>query len=149
MQQTSIQNRNDSYWKIQDRIGLKQRKVLRVIQNSLRPITAQGIAEKLDFPINQVTGRIKELKDLFLIEIAGYIKEENTNHFRSTYIETNEVSRHIISNEFMLDKEKILTNLNSDLENPTLTVDSLRIIKKEYNKNLRELNNYKKIATIN
>tara|TARA_R100001443_G_scaffold16126_1_gene25931 strand:+ start:294 stop:743 length:450 start_codon:yes stop_codon:yes gene_type:complete len=149
MQQTSIQNRNESYWKIQDRIGNKQRRVLKAIQNSNIPITAQEIANVLEIPINQVTGRLKELRELCLIEISGYKKDMDTRHLRSTYIETNEISRHINANDMIQKKERLLANLKYDMQKSEISIDSLRIIKKEYNKNLRELNNYKKIATIN
>jgi hypothetical protein len=66
-------------------IDRRQEQVLQVISD-LGPITSQRIAEELHFPINCVTGRIVELRDMMmLIEEAGAIVEEGSTRKRMQY----------------------------------------------------------------
>jgi len=62
IQQTSL----ESWGKLQNSLGRRQREVLTVLQE--RPASNRELAELLFLPINSVTGRVKELRSL------GYVK---------------------------------------------------------------------------
>lgn len=64
MQLTSL----EAYRKL-ERVSQKQRECYRVLK-SLGPLPNLHIADKLGWPINRVTPRIKELRDLGLVEEA-------------------------------------------------------------------------------
>lgn len=53
-------------------LGPKQRKVLDVIR--VRPRTNKQIAQELDWPINCVTGRVRELRDIQRVREGGAYK---------------------------------------------------------------------------
>lgn len=49
-----------AYYRIRNKLGPMQLRVLRVIENN-GPISNQEIAQELDLPINHITGRTNEL----------------------------------------------------------------------------------------
>lgn len=56
---------------LQENIGDKQRKVFDVIKNSDSGVALFQIANRLNWPINRVSGRVTELKNASLIEDSG------------------------------------------------------------------------------
>lgn len=64
---TSIETRNQAYLSILDSLGEKRRIVYQAIKH-MRGATNHQIAEFLNWPINCVTGRVSELRKMFLIK---------------------------------------------------------------------------------
>lgn len=74
MNQTSLEA---YYGFTKPKLGTRQRQVFEVVE-ALQPVCNQQIAEYLGWPINMVTGRVKELRD------AGNL----TECYRRTYNRT-------------------------------------------------------------
>lgn len=64
--------RNEAYSKIKSDLAEKQKIVYDLISNYPDGISNKQIAFELGFPINSITGRVTELKNMGLIEFAGY-----------------------------------------------------------------------------
>jgi predicted ArsR family transcriptional regulator len=67
MQNTSL----IAYEEIKDDLGRRQSEVLRLLESSDMPLCNLDISELLNWPINCVTGRVKELREAGLVEDAG------------------------------------------------------------------------------
>lgn len=80
----AVQNRNESYAAIMPDIGRRQAQVLAVI-GSHYAISNAGISEELNLGINQVTPRVKELRELGLVEAAGSVLDEKTSRKVTTW----------------------------------------------------------------
>tara|TARA_R100001369_G_C3207966_1_gene147307 strand:+ start:17 stop:463 length:447 start_codon:yes stop_codon:yes gene_type:complete len=74
----SIENRNKTYRNIVNRIPAKRKRIYEIIVMHDQGITAQQISERYNIPINQITGRITELKDMC------FIKEDQLQFNHST-----------------------------------------------------------------
>lgn len=72
IQQTSI----EAYDCIYDDLGHRQQEVYDVIENHI-DVCNQDISMILSIPINCVTGRVKELRDLGFVYHAGYKINDN------------------------------------------------------------------------
>lgn len=80
-------NRSASYAELRSsgRIDTRQAQVYDAVK-AIEPCTSFEVAEYLHFPINCVTGRIKELRDfLFTIEECGKKWNENTKRHNTLY----------------------------------------------------------------
>lgn len=81
----TIQNRNESYQSISDRLP-KKRKVIYGLVQKHQPCTSQELSVLSMLPINEITGRIAELKnDYFLIK--EHVSKDNnwTNSKNMSY----------------------------------------------------------------
>lgn len=78
---TAIENRNETFRAIQPELKDSCQKVLgaiRTLRKAGRDVTAKRIARYLEVPINQVTGRLTELRDDYVrIKESGTIKTGN------------------------------------------------------------------------
>ena len=72
-------SRKAYFTEVHPKLGDKQQKVLVALQMSRRPVNNQEIAEHLGWPINSVTPRVQELRELGKVEEA----------FRDIYPKTN------------------------------------------------------------
>jgi predicted ArsR family transcriptional regulator len=61
-----------SWYELQSKLGDRQKKVLDEIRKE--PSTNAEIAARLEWPINCVTPRCKELREMGLVEDAGKVK---------------------------------------------------------------------------
>ena len=66
MQSTSI----EAYNGIAHKIGNNQRIIIKLLLRAKRPVTNREIAEELDWPINTITPRVRELADMGIVYIA-------------------------------------------------------------------------------
>tara|TARA_R100001369_G_scaffold80222_1_gene110483 strand:- start:1872 stop:2318 length:447 start_codon:yes stop_codon:yes gene_type:complete len=64
----SIENRNKTYKNIVNRIPAKRKRIYEIIVLHTQGITAHQISERYNIPINQITGRITELKEMCFIK---------------------------------------------------------------------------------
>jgi len=64
---------------VQPKLGQKQHQVLMTLQMSKRPVCNQELADYLEWPINSLTPRVQELREMGKVEEA----------FRAVYPKTN------------------------------------------------------------
>ena len=90
----SVKNRDTAYHNIY-KIGDKQLQVLEAIRLN-QPATAQEIASFLNTSINQVTGRISELKeDFILIKEHGSKQSETSKKMCTSYMYISDKSERL------------------------------------------------------
>lgn len=75
----SVENRNESFKGVVDRLTQRRKEVYELIKSNPN-ITIQEAGEKLGKPINEVSGRFTELKEVFLI-----VESENKINGRSGF----------------------------------------------------------------
>ena len=80
----SIKNRNESYENIASKLPSKRQQIYMIISNH-ECISAQQIKAKYMFPMNEISGRITELKERCLIEEAGSISNRYSKHSNTLY----------------------------------------------------------------
>ena len=80
----SIKNRNESYKNIASKLPSKRQQIYMIITNH-ECISAQQIKAKYMFPINEISGRITELKERCLIEEAGSVSSPHSRHSNTLY----------------------------------------------------------------
>lgn len=68
---TAKQNRNSNYNAIKPELGWRQHQVHELLKSHPNGLTRQEIATHLNLPINSITGRVKELEAMHLIENSG------------------------------------------------------------------------------
>ncbi|CAL2091830.1 conserved hypothetical protein [Tenacibaculum sp. 190524A05c] len=77
--ETAINNRNEAFFSIIEKLPAKRQLVLELIKENVQ-ITAQDLSEKYGKPINEITGRITELKKCFLVVECGHKFNRFTNY---------------------------------------------------------------------
>ncbi len=80
----STENRNKAFNKMLSELPEKRKLILGII-TQYNGITAHKISELYSIPINQVVGRITELKDRCLIYESGSITNVKTDHLNTLY----------------------------------------------------------------
>lgn len=75
MEQLSLQLRNQSYHRV--KLGERQTDVLQAIEK-YQPVSNRQLANILHWPINSVTGRVKELRDMGFVSNSGTAYDEMT-----------------------------------------------------------------------
>lgn len=98
--ETSIHNRNKTYKNIVNRIPAKRKRIYELIVLHTEGITAQQISNRYNIPINQITGRITELKDMC------FIKEDQLQFNQST-------GNHCTSYKAITDNDEFLNLTNN------------------------------------
>ena len=146
--ETSIQNRNTSYRNIINKIPNKRKRIYEIILKH-NGITAQEISNLYRLPINQITGRITELKDMcFIKESVLHINHQSGNYCTS-YVAVKKTE------EFMFltnAKYSALVNMKKSLEfdyHYGLSEYTMKYIKKELKKiesKITRLDTLQKIA---
>lgn len=87
-----LETQKDAWEAKQMTIGESQQEVLRVIKSSPIGVTAQEVAEKLQWPINRISGRITELYQKGLIEHHGR-KRKNPNSGKACHVWTATIKK--------------------------------------------------------
>ena len=82
---TSIQTRNQAYRNIATRIPAKRKRIYEIIISNKIGITAQQISDRYNIPINQITGRITELKDMCFIKEGHARYNGVTDNYNNSY----------------------------------------------------------------
>lgn len=133
MSNTAIKNRNDSYHNIY-KIGDKQYQVLEAIRLK-EPATAQEIASFLNTSINQVTGRISELReDYVLIKESGSKLSETSNKMCTAYvyISNKEERLHLIRDkyrELINKRDQLVSDFHNKVSKYTKSILEKELIK--------------------
>lgn len=134
----AIHNRNDAFHSNLEKLSQRRKTVYRIIKN-YGQITASQIKDKMMLGINQVSGRITELKKMCLIVEVGSVKNEKSNTNNTLYRTTTKNEQIDLINkryQELIDEQKELENdYNLGLSNYSLEVIKKRIsgIKKEIN----------------
>ena len=84
MSSIAIQNRNDSYFEITQKLNKKCQLIFELIKEN-KGITRQELSDKYSIPINEVSGRITELEKMCLIHATGSLKNRVTNKLNTIY----------------------------------------------------------------
>ncbi len=120
METLSIKNRNESFHKLTDKLGERNKTAYNLIKK-YRGLTSHQIKEKMILGLNQVSGRITELKDLFLIKESGSRKNEKSDCKNTFWVITSiEERRDLVDAEFI----KLRTNRDEIID--TINTQSLK-----------------------
>mgnify|MGYP003628628049 FL=1 len=129
----SIQNRNTSYKNIINKISDKRKQIFEIIVKH-NGITAQEISRLYKLPINQITGRITELKDMcFIKESTVHLNHESGNYCTS-YVAVKKMEEFLHLTNV---KYSHLINMKKSLEfdyHYGLSEHTMKYIKKEIKK---------------
>ena len=125
-------NRNDAFYINTEKFGLRKKTVYNLV-NIYGLITSHQIAEKMKLGINQVSGRITELKDEFLIIEAGSVLNRKTKVHNTLWRVTTKDERTNLVNK----RYQELVNETKQLENDFhlgISEYGLKAIKKQSKK---------------
>ena len=110
----AIQNRNESFFIDTEKFSARRKTVYNLIRD-YGALTAPQIKAKMVLGINQVSGRITELKDSFYIKEAGSIMNEKSNKPNTLYKVTGENERIDLINATFIDLRNERDILINDL----------------------------------
>lgn len=143
----SLENINESFQGVVERLPQRRKEVYELIKSNPN-ITIQEASEKLGKPINEVSGRFTELKEVFLI-----VELEDKINRRSGFKNTS----YVISNldELMTHMPMLINSyraqqimLEDDIENCEYEL-SIKILEREKNKVERKINKLVELWTNN
>jgi|TARA_R110000744_G_scaffold162155_1_gene278755 hypothetical protein len=146
----SIQTRNQTYRNIATRIPAKRKRIYEIIISNTSGITAQQISDRYNIPINQITGRITELKDMCFIKEAHMSFNNVTSNYCTSYkaVTDNEEFIEITNKKYvqLVDKRSSLItdhfNNNSNHTNDFIKKELLKIERK-----IKQLGETQKLAS--
>lgn len=140
----SITNRNAAFHSIIEKLPENRRLIFELIQEN-KQITAQEISEKYQKPINEITGRITELKNYCFIVEAGSRENRFTSKQNTIYqvIQSEDERINLINKRFVElrdTKDSLINDYNLNLSKI-----SKELLKKEINKIQTKINFLEKI----
>jgi hypothetical protein len=139
----STSNRNTAYYSIIEKLPEKRKLIFELIQEN-KICTAQELAEKYMLPINEITGRITELKNMCLVVEHGSKENRWTKHNNTAYQVVSKTDRIEIINkkfiEYRDSKDKLINDYNLNLSSL-----SKKLLKKEINKLQSKINYLEKL----
>jgi|TARA_R110000782_G_C14701340_1_gene402138 hypothetical protein len=146
----SIQTRNQTYRNIAARIPAKRKRIYEIITSYTAGITAQQISDRYNIPINQITGRITELKDMCFIKEHKMQLNDVTLNYCTSYkaITDNEELIEITSKKYveLVDKRSSLItdhfNNNSNHTNDFIKKELAKIERR-----IKQLGETQKLAS--
>lgn len=112
MNSTAIQNRNEAFHINTEKLSLRRKTVYKIIK-TYGLVSAQQIKDKMRLGVNQVSGRITELKEMFLIKEEGSVLNRNTNVRNTLYAVTTKDEQVDLVNaryQELVDEKKSLEN---------------------------------------
>lgn len=139
--------RNKAYQQIVDTLPEKRAKVYQAIKE-LGVCTALNIAFFLHVPINEVTGRVRELKDSYLILEAGTVRNKLTKKFNTLY----KIPKEIEVQKALLEDLAKLSDQQDDLLKDLkkdLSITSIKALEVKVVKLRSQINRIKRILNIN
>lgn len=140
----SIKNRNAAFHSIVEKLPDNRRLIFELIQEN-KQITAQEIAEKYRKPINEITGRITELKNYCFVVEVGSKENRFTNKKNTIYqVIQSEDERINLINKRYVELRDTKDSLINDY-NLNLSKISKELLKKEINKIQTKINFLEKI----
>lgn len=119
---TSTQVRNETYYKVLGSLIKSRKRVFEAI-TELGEATNNQIADHLGLKINQVTGRVTELQEMFLIKGTKSEKGKQTGFQHTVWATIPEDQREELFKRFVNDSETKIERLSDDLEQMVSGVD--------------------------
>lgn len=140
----SIENRNKTFFKIKYGLSKRRGEVYLAIQDiQCGKATIEEVCSFLNKPKNEVSGRISELKSLYLIREFGSNKSSK-NHSQTIYsIVENEKERYDLMIEDLHEQKRRLENLDYNLQKVTGFTNDLVV--KERDKVKTKINQIEKL----
>ena len=137
-------NRNAAYHSIVDKLPEKRKLIFELIKEN-KQCTAQELSEKYLLPINEITGRITELKDFCLIVEIDSKDNRWTGCKNTTYqvIQTEDERINLINKKFVQyrdAKDKLINDYNLHLSDI-----SKELLNKEIKKLQTKINHLEKL----
>tara|TARA_Y100001973_G_C5184808_1_gene327150 strand:+ start:874 stop:1317 length:444 start_codon:yes stop_codon:yes gene_type:complete len=133
----AIQNRNDVYYKIIDKLPKKRATIYQMILEH-QPCTPQELQDKYYIPANEVSPRFTELREAGYIVADGFKNSRRSKHKNICYrITTSSERIDIINAKYVELKTTVdyLTNdLNMNRDNDNLSAVTKNMIKKRIKK---------------
>tara|TARA_R110002096_G_scaffold423748_1_gene631197 strand:+ start:2364 stop:2732 length:369 start_codon:yes stop_codon:yes gene_type:complete len=109
---TAIQNRNQSFFNSVEKMSLRRKTVYKIIEQ-YGLITSQQIKEKMKLGINQISGRVTELKQMCLVVEGGsFVNEKSNVHNTLWRLVKSEERINLINARYaaLVDEQKQLEN---------------------------------------
>lgn len=143
MESTTIQNRNNAFFDKIDTLSDNRKQVYNII-NAHGSLTAIAIASELLWSINQVSGRLTELAEMFLIKPNGSIVNNYSNCKNTvwTIVNSNDERINLINSKYaqlVNERDEITNDINLQLSIFTKETALKRIAK--INKQIKYLAN--------
>ena len=142
---TSIENRNNAYFQNIEKLSQRRKTVYKLIEN-YGQLTAQEIKEKMVLGINQVSGRISELQELFLIKSVASKINNRSNKKNTVWSITTKNERNDLINAKYVELRNKRDILINDL-NLKISKTSKYLLKKEINKINTLISNLEKLCS--
>ena len=140
---TAIQNRNQSFFNSVEKMSLRRKTVYKIIEQ-YGLITSQQIKEKMKLGINQISGRVTELKQMCLVVEGGsFVNEKSNVHNTLWRLVKSEERINLINARYaaLVDEQKQLENdYHLGVSEHGLKVIKTRISK--INKQIEQLSKY-------
>ena len=129
----SRKNQREAYDAILDKLPTKNRVVFNLVgKYPKNGVTAYELSITFSIPINEITGRLSELKKHFYIDEVGSRKNTDTGRKNTVYKVVNGVLKR---NKLILKEKGVLTKryviLHNDYQNAFLSQSGKYLIKKE------------------
>jgi hypothetical protein len=131
--ENSILNRNTTYIKEKPRLSRKRQLILDVLKQSSTGLTSLDIVRLTKMPINQVSGRLSELKQMFYISGNGSMRSHYTGNYLTIWRVCNNDWRIYKTNKAFVELRKQKDHLISDKYRGVSTY-TLTLLKKEIKK---------------
>jgi hypothetical protein len=131
--ENSILNRNTTYIKEKPKLSRKRQLILDVLKQFPKGLTSEEIVKLTRMPINQVSGRLSELKSMFYISGDGSKRCVHTKNYRTIWRVCNNDWRVFKTNKAFVELRKQKDDLIRDKLRGVSTF-TLELLKKEINK---------------
>ncbi len=123
---TSIRNRNESYFNILNSLPKKKQLILQLFSENPNS-TSQEIHEKYLIPINEVVARVSDLKNEFLLVETGSKENRWTGRMNTTYRVVKNINERIdLINERFVElrdqKDKLIRDYKKGLSEYTKSI---------------------------
>jgi|TARA_R100001463_G_scaffold124211_2_gene181098 hypothetical protein len=128
--ETSTLNRNESFKKAQPKLSEKRQLLLNVLKLYPKGLTSEEIVDKTKMPINQVSGRLSELKSMFYISGDGSKRCIHTGNYRTIWRVTNSDWRIFQTNKAFVELRTQKDQLVRD-KNRGVSTYTFEVLKKE------------------
>ncbi len=129
----SIENRNEAFRNIVETLPQKRAKIFTLIAEN-QPCTIQQLCKVSLLPINEISGRITELKNACLIIEQGKRENANTRHSNTLYKVANPLEKYNLyinrKMNLLRDKEELMNHLE---------IGSTGIVSQLINKQLKKV----------
>lgn len=114
----SEQNRNEAFRSIIDRLPEKRALIYNLFSSYQSGVTTQRLSDDFNIRINEITGRINELKELCLIKEVGSNVNIRTNNKNTMYLVEKDANNCMkcVAKKLELYKKRLISLKNDHLK---------------------------------